>query len=173
MIATLIKTGRFFRSMVFSQLSFSMLFIGPLTAPDVKPALKNSEQKTRVVEAPVKFTGVLYKSGNRQDPFLNPMLFKKAASQENDELPRGVPPPGIAGTYIEQAVLQGIVVREHGRIAVVRGADTRAYFLKEGDKLFDGYLKMIDSDSITLVRETKLRSGKILARDVIKRLRTP
>jgi hypothetical protein len=88
-------------------------------------------------------------------------------------LSRGLPPPGIAGTYIEQAVLQGISLRGTGRLAVVRGADNRAYFLREGDRLFDGYLKTIDVDSITLVRETRLRSGKILTQDVTKRLRTP
>ncbi len=59
------------------------------------------------------------------------------------------------------------------KVAVVRGSDSRAYFLKVGDKLFDGYLKDIQNDSITLVRETKLRSGKTLTQDVTKRLRTP
>jgi hypothetical protein len=58
-------------------------------------------------------------------------------------------------------------------MAIVRGADTRAYFLKEGDRLFDGYLKTIGIDSITLVRETKMRSGKTLTQNVTKRLRTP
>ena len=96
----------------------------------------------------------------------------KKSEKPDEEVSRGIPPPGIAGTYIAQAVLQGTAVRDNGRVAIVRGADNRAYFLKEGDKLFDGYLRTIDLDSITLVRETKLKSGKTLTKDVIKRLRT-
>ena len=124
-------------------------------------------------EIPVKFTGVIFKPGNRRDPFLNPLLLKKPRNQDDEELSRGLPPPGIAGTYIAQAVLQGTAVRDDGRVAVVRGSDTRAYFLREGDRLFDGYVKTIALDSITLVRETKLKSGKTLTQDVTKRLRTP
>jgi hypothetical protein len=106
-------------------------------------------------------------------PFLNPLLLAKKAKPSDEEESRGTPPPGIAGTYIAQAVLQGTSIRADGRMAIVRGADTRAYFVKEGDRLFDGYLKTIASDSITLIRETKMRSGKILTQDVTKRLRTP
>ena len=93
--------------------------------------------------------------------------------QEDEELTRGLPPPGIAGTYIAQATLQGITVRDGGKVAVVRGADSRAYFIRVGDRLFDGYLKEIQNDFITLVRETKMKSGKTLTQDVTKRLRTP
>ena len=87
--------------------------------------------------------------------------------------PAALPPPGIAGTYIAQAALQGIAIRDSGKVAVFRGADSRAYFLRKGDRLFDGYVKEIHDDSVTLVRETKLRSGKTLTQDVTKRLRTP
>jgi hypothetical protein len=137
-------------------------------------ARKNSGQIAKDTEFPIADIGVLYNSGNRPDPFLNPLLLKQnSKSREDEEVARGLPPPGIAGTYIAQASLQGIAVSDDGRIAVVRGADTRAYFLKEGDRLFDGYVKAIENDFITLVRETKLRSGKVLTQDVIKRLRTP
>jgi len=137
------------------------------------PAVQKAGPITRKVESPLKFTGVLFKYTTRRDPFLNPLLIKKTKEEVDEELSRGTPPPGIAGTYIAQAVLQGTSIRQDGRRAIVRGADTRAYFLKEGDRLFDGYLKTIERDSITLVRETKLRSGKTLTQDVIKRLRTP
>lgn len=126
----------------------------------------------KATESPVKYTGVLYKSGNHRDPFLNPQLYKKDL-RPDEEIVRGTPPPGISGTYISQAALQGIAVREQERVAIVRGADRRAYFIREGDKLFDGYVKLIDSDSVTLVRETRMTSGKTLTQDVVKRLRTP
>jgi hypothetical protein len=100
------------------------------------------------------YSDIRYQSGNRRDPFLNPMLLAEKAKNQNEEVARGLPPPGIAGTYIAQLKLEGLSFRDDRRIAIVRGADKRAYFLEEGDKLFDGYVKNIEPDFITLVRET-------------------
>jgi hypothetical protein len=160
----------------FLWLLLPMLLNCPLVAMEPKQDAPpvNADQINKAVESPIKYAGVLYKSGGRRDPFINPLLLKKKAmQQEDEEVSRGVPPPGIAGTYIAQAVFQGIAVRENVKVAVVRGSDSRAYFLKAGDKLFDGYVKDIQLDSITLVRETRLKSGKTLTQDVTKRLRTP
>jgi len=167
------KKRRYLRTGLAVQILLPMLVVYPLIAQEAKLALRQSGSAAKAVEAPLKVRGIHYISGNRRDPFLNPLLLKKVAQPQDEELSRGLPPPGIAGTYIAQAALQGTSIRSTGRIAVVRGADTRAYFLKEGDRLFDGYLKTIGNDFITLVRETKMRSGKTLTQDVTKRLRTP
>jgi hypothetical protein len=147
---------------------------GPALDQDAKPkTLANAGQANKAAEAPIKYTGARFQSGNRRDPFLNPSFLKKKAKQQDDEeIARGLPPPGIAGTYIAQAVFQGVTLRESSKVAVIRGADSRAYFIRAGDRLFDGYLKDIQNDSITFVRETKLKSGKTLTQDVTKRLRT-
>jgi hypothetical protein len=121
-------------------------------------------------------TVVSYSSGNRPDPFyhLSDETREKMRKQNADvEITRGTPPPGIAGTLVGNAALEGIAIREDRRTAIVRGADKRAYFLHEGDRLFDGYLQTIKEDSVVLIRETKMQSGKILTQDVIKRLRKP
>ena len=131
-----------------------------------------SEQTESAKSLQLNYAGVSFIPDNRRDPFLNPLLKNKEATGDQ-EIDRGLPPPGIAGTYIAEAVLKGISIRDTGRLAIVKGAGNRAYFLREGDKLFDGYLKAIHRDSITLVRERKMRSGKIITQEVIKRLRTP
>jgi hypothetical protein len=118
------------------------------------------------------YTGISFDPSNLSDPFLNPLL-KKPGAEGDKEMDRGLPPPGIAGTFIEEAVLKGISIKEDGRLAIVNGSGNRAYFLREGDRLFDGYLKEIYRDSIKLVREIKMRSGKIITQEVTKRLRTP
>ena len=122
--------------------------------------------------ATVRPAGVPYQPGNHRDPFFNPLLLKKELKVD-EEVARGTPPPGIAGTLIAQATLQGIAQRKDERVAVVRASDSRAYFLREGDRLFDGYLKTIGDESITLVHETKMKSGTVLTQVVTKRLRTP
>jgi hypothetical protein len=170
------------RANCFSQISkgflasiFSTLLFSPAAAQDAKQNLgMNANQAPKIVETQFHYSGASFKPSSRRDPFLNPLLYKKNAKQNVDEEEsRGTPPPGIGGTLITQAALQGISIRDTGKVAVVRGADARAYFLREGDRLFDGYLKSIENDSITLVRETRMKSGKILTQDVIKRLRTP
>jgi hypothetical protein len=151
------------------------LLSSPAAAQDAKqnPAL-NAKSTPTTLATPIRHFDSSFKPSNRKDPFLNPLLTKKSSkSNEDEEESRGVPPPGIGGTLITQATLQGISIRDTGKVAIVRGADTRAYFLREGDRLFDGYLKTIDADSITLVRETRMKSGKVFAQNVTKRLRTP
>jgi len=160
-------------SRVILALLATLLLNVPIARSGNPEATAGVEPAKRSVASEVRTAGVPFRPTNRRDPFLNPLLLIKKDKPADEELSRGLPPPGIAGTYIAQAVLQGISLRGSGRLAVVRGADNRAYFLREGDRLFDGYLKTIDVDSITLVRETRLRSGKILTQDVTKRLRTP
>jgi hypothetical protein len=164
-----------FTGLLISGTAVFLMLASPLLAQDIKPTAKvEASQANKAIESPIQYTGISFKSSNRRDPFLDPLLTKKGAKPDDEEEARGLPPPGIAGTFIAQAALQGIVARDNnGRVAIVRGADSRAYFLKEGDRLFDGYVKLIESDFITLVRETKMRSGKILTQDVTKRLRTP
>jgi Tfp pilus assembly protein PilP len=163
------------RPQKLSWLLFAILASTPVIAQDVKQVARyKAVEMEKNLESPMNYTAVHYQSGNRRDPFLNPLLLKNTSKQGDEEITRGLPPPGIAGTYIEQLILQGTCFcADERRVAIVRGADDRAYFLREGDRLFDGYLKSVQIDSIVLVRETKLRSGKTLTQDVTKRLRTP
>jgi len=163
----------------FAWLLFPMLLSTPAAAQNIaqnaaKAAsqVNAASQANKAVESPINAAGISFKSGNRRDPFLNPLHLQKNVNLD-EEVDRGLPPPGIAGTYIAQAAFQGVSIRDDRRLAVIRGVDSRAYFLKEGDRLFDGYVKTIQLDSITFVRETKLRSGKTLTQDVTKKLRTP
>jgi hypothetical protein len=159
----------------FLVLLFSILLFSPAVAQNAKQKSPGPKVNQASKPAEPRYSDVSFKYSNRRDPFLNPLLLKKNAKTDVDEEEsRGTPPPGIGGTFIAQAALQGVSIRDSGRMAVVRGSDGRTYFLKEGDRLFDGYLKTIEADSIRLVRETKMKSGKTLTQDVIKRLiRTP
>jgi len=123
-------------------------------------------------ESPALYREARYQPINRRDPFLNPLLLKKSENPL-EETPRGPAPPGIAGMYIAQVNLVGTSVGEGTQTAVFLGKDQRVYFLRNRDRLFDGYIKTIAADHVVLVRETHLRSGRILTEEVTKRLRTP
>ncbi len=122
-------------------------------------------------EAAAVYASVRYESSNRRDPFLNPLLLGRKADVD-EEAPRGNPPPGIAGMKIADVVLLGFSISPEGKTAVFRGTDKRVYFLHQGDRMFDGYIKAVNADSVLLVRETKMRSGKVTTQEVTKRLRT-
>ena len=154
-------------------LTISVLPMRQAAAQEAKRGTATESKQSDSVKSPrLNYTGISYMPSNSRDPFLNPLL-KKPGTEGDQEIDRGLPPPGIAGTFIEEAVLKGISIKVgDGRLAIVQGAGNRAYFLREGDRLFDGYLKEIDRDSIKLVRERKMRSGKIITQEVTKRLRT-
>ncbi len=147
----------------------------PLAVAAQKPPGKSEIRKAAPppAEAPILRESTRYQSDDRPDPFLNPLLLRKKPEKMDEEEPRGQPPPGIAGMYISQVTLLGISIRDGAKTAIFQGPDKRAYFLQEKDKLFDGYLKQIESDFVLLVRQARLRSGKILTQEVTKRLRTP
>jgi hypothetical protein len=143
-------------------------------AGQAAPKAPATEQQ--LVETPPPQLGLRYQSGTRKDPFLNPLLLRKQLElklTQDEEVPRGTPPPGIAGMYIAQVMLLGISNSEGQGTAIFRGTDKRAYFVRGGDRVFDGYIKTVGIDDVLMVRETKLRSGKVLTQDVTKRLRTP
>ena len=123
------------------------------------------------VESAAVYGGVRFEPSNRRDPFLNPLLFGKKADVD-EEVERGTPPPGIAGMRINDVVLLGFSVSPEGKTAVFKGTDKRVYFLHQGDRMFDGYIKAVNIDSVLLIRETKMRSGKVTSQEVTKRLRT-
>lgn len=160
-----------FLGRVLPLLCLSVPLAAPVPARDARTP-HNQEGAVKAAESPIRFAGIPYQPANRQDPFWHPERKKSGSKPVDEEVPRGLPPRGIAGTYIAQAALEGISIRDDRKTAVIRGADARAYFLREGARLFDGYLKTIHDDSVTLVRETKMRSGKTVSQEVTKRLRT-
>ncbi|MDR0309948.1 MAG: hypothetical protein LBJ21_00010 [Acidobacteriota bacterium] len=156
----------------------SLILLIPLVLPALAQDKESADVSADVPDVSAKSSltpaAVLYEPSNRRDPFLYivPDTSAKNVVFKDEEISRGTPPPGIAGTFIDKAKLEGIVIRSgNQRIAVIRGADNKAYFLREGDRLFDGYIQTIESDSVVFVRETFMRSGKTVTTEITKRLR--
>jgi hypothetical protein len=123
-----------------------------------KPGAANQE-KTPAVKAPEE------KAVARRDPF--DTLLSKARS--GTEPPENLP-PGKAGLMIETLHINGIVNSPTGTIAVVSNSQQRVYFLRDGDKLYDGSVQKITLDGITFQETGKDAFGKPLERSVTKNL---
>ena len=149
----------------------ALLTSGAASGQTQKDKATGVEKAALSAESAAVYGGVRFQPSNRRDPFLNPLLISRKADVD-EEVQRGTPPPGIAGMKINDVVLLGFSVSPEGKTAVFRGTDKRVYFLHQGDRMFDGYIKAVNIDSVQLIRETKMRSGKVTIQEVTKRLRT-
>src|SRR5579872_1887351 len=104
-------------------------------------------------------------SGVRRDPF-DPLLNKPAQSTG---MPQSLP-PGKAGLVVGTLRVDGIVGGAHGMIAIVSNPQQRVYFLREGDKLYDGSVQHITLEAVSFQEVGKDAFGKPLERQVTKRL---
>ncbi len=85
---------------------------------------------------------------------------------------KGTPnlPPGKAGLQVSTLRLDGIVRAPNGMIAVVSNPQSRTYFLREGDHLYDGSVEKITMDGVSFHEEGKDAFGKPVERQVNKRI---
>jgi Tfp pilus assembly protein PilP len=98
----------------------------------------------------------------KRDPFVALVNTSKGPAQHL--------PPGKAGLVIGTLTVQGIVQGANGMIAVIANPDQRVYFVREGDRLYDGQVERITLDSVTFQQDSKDAFGKPIVRTVVKRI---
>jgi Tfp pilus assembly protein PilP len=99
----------------------------------------------------------------KRDPFVPLVTEKKDAGAEHL-------PPGKAGIVIASVRVDGTVKSGNGMIAVVSNPDQRVYFIREGDRLYDGDVEKISLDGVTFKEDSKDAFGKPVERIVTKRI---
>ncbi len=103
---------------------------------------------------------------NKRDPFLSPVVSRISG-----------PGSGCTGgkrcLALDSISLRGIVKAESGMIAVVVNAANKAYFLRENDPVFNGYVAKITGDTVTFKEATQDVLGHHGTRDVVKKIIVP
>jgi Tfp pilus assembly protein PilP len=99
----------------------------------------------------------------RRDPFESLVGRQQGKTAQNL-------PPGKAGLQVSTLRLDGIVKAPNGMIAVVSNPQSRTYFLREGDHLYDGTVEKISMDGVSFHEEGKDAFGKPMERQVNKRI---
>ena len=79
-------------------------------------------------------------------------------------------PPGKAGLVIATVRVDGAVRSGSSMIAVVSNPEQSVYFIREGDKLYDGDVEKIGLDGVTFKENSKDAFGKPVERMVTKRI---
>ena len=134
---------------------------------EAKGPVKTAEKKaaTPSAKTPVEKPAEVKVLVGRRDPF-DPLLNKPAAGVGTPQ----VLPPGKAGLVVGSLQVDGIIGGAHGMIAIVSNPQQRVYFLREGDKLYDGSVQHITIEAVSFQEVGKDAFGKPMERQVTKRL---
>jgi Tfp pilus assembly protein PilP len=100
----------------------------------------------------------------KRDPFFSPVVSQTGGSGCST---------GKKCLEIGQINLRGVVKSENGFIAVVTNTLNKAYFLREKDPVFNGYVVRITGDSVVFQETVQDKLGKAFTREVVKRIFTP
>jgi Tfp pilus assembly protein PilP len=106
-----------------------------------------------------------YSAAGRRDPFISPVVSHNTTGSGCSS--------GKRCLAVDQIVLTGIVKSETGMIAVVVNSMNKAYFLRENDPVFNGYVVKITGDSIIFNQTIEDKLGKPFTREVTKKILTP
>jgi hypothetical protein len=153
--------------------------VTPFTKPDVKQQAKAvpvTKIAAPVAAAPV---AVLVKPAaaakqpkpeekkwamnGKRDPFFSPVVQQNGSGCST----------GKKCLEIGAINVRGVVKSDTGFIAVVTNNLNKAYFLRENDPVFNGYVVKITGDSVVFQETIQDKLGKSFTREVVKRIFTP
>jgi len=139
--------------------------------PEVKPAAKAAASTPKPASSEAEAVNPdkptedkKYSMTGKRDTFISPVVNRQGGSGCST---------GKKCLDIEQIALHGVVKSDNGMIAVVTNGLNKAYFLRENDPVFNGYVVKITVDSIVFKETLQDRLGKPFTKDVVKRILTP
>ncbi len=108
--------------------------------------------------------GYQYRPQGRRDPFVS---LRRPVSADEGPKTR---PAGLEGLLIQEIALKGIIKMQSGYTAMLQGTDGKSYFVKLGQRLFDGSVVAIDATTVTFRQEVTDPLATQKVRDVKKSL---
>ena len=164
----------------------SILVVGPVPAqtpedaaavPDAQPMAPEAAVQDALERAPldaeVDTGGFTYNSQGRRDPFVS--LQRPVAADRGPKTRK----PGMEGFLIQEVALKGVVrtagggmgiAADPGFIATFLGADGKSYFVKMGQRLYDGVITAVDATSVTFRQDVTDPLSPVKSREVRKSL---
>ena len=141
------------------------------TAPKAAPA--KTEAKIAAAPAPAavkpaepakpKAEEKKWAMNGKRDPFFSPVVQQQGSGCST----------GKKCLEINAINLRGVVKSDNGFIAVVTNNIGKAYFLRENDPVFNGFVVKITGDSVVFQETVQDKLGKTSTHEVVKRIFTP
>jgi Tfp pilus assembly protein PilP len=148
---------------------------GKAAAPVTAKAAAPAKTTTPAVSAPAAATQTAtapkapkpeekkWAMNGKRDPFFSPVVQTNGSGCST----------GKKCLEIGAINLRGVVKSDTGFIAVVTNNLNKAYFLRENDPVFNGYVVKITGDSVVFQETIQDKLGKPFTREVVKRIFTP
>ena len=107
-----------------------------------------------------------YDAQGRRDPFVS--LLARGSD------PRGAATraAGLPGVLIGEASVKGIVSDRSGLIAMIQGTGTKTFIVRAGEKLMDGTVKAITTDSVVFLQDVNDPLSMVKQKEVRKPVRS-
>jgi type IV pilus assembly protein PilP len=154
----------------FRQLAFSAVACALASWPSVaqtpqtpQPAAPTA--KPAAEAAPPEQPAYTYQPEGRRDPFLSLL------ARGSDPTSAASRPAGLPGLLINEIVVKGIVRDKSGFIGMVQGPDTKTHIVRAGDKLMDGTVTSITSDTVVFSQDVSDPLSLVKQREVRKAVR--
>jgi Tfp pilus assembly protein PilP len=125
-------------------------------AAPAPPATKPEPAKPKAEEKKWAMNG-------KRDPFFSPVVHQEGSGCST----------GKKCLEINAINLRGVVKADSGFIAVVTNNIGKAYFLRENDPVFNGYVVKITGDSVVFQETVQDKLGKTSTHEVVKKIFTP
>ena len=133
-------------------------------APAPVPAPADASKAAEASKSQPKPEDKKWAMNGKRDPFFSPVVQQPGGSGCST---------GKKCLEIGNINLRGVVKSDSGFIAVVTNSLNKAYFLRENDPVFNGYVVKITGDSVVFQETVEDKLGKPFTREVVKRIFTP
>ena len=127
------------------------------------PAAKADSDVSKIGDNKPKQEDKKWAMNGKRDPFFSPVVQQNGSGCST----------GKKCLEIGNINLRGVVKSESGFIAVVTNNLNKAYFLRENDPVFNGYVVRITGDSVVFQETVQDKLGKPFTREIVKRIFTP
>jgi Tfp pilus assembly protein PilP len=136
-----------------------------VVAAKPNPATSAAPAPEKIAEAPKppKPEEKKWAMNGKRDPFFSPVVQQSGSGCST----------GKKCLEIGAINVRGVVKSDTGFIAVVTNNLNKAYFLRENDPVFNGYVVKITGDSVVFQETIQDKLGKSFTREVVKRILTP
>jgi len=177
--------GYILRMLMLAALALALPLAGPAAAQDppaapeaagaeaAAPGADTAELSRPPLDAEMETGGFSYQSEGRRDPFVS--LQRPVAADRGPKTRK----PGMEGFLIQEVALKGVVrtagggtgvAAEPGFIATFLGADGKSYFVRLGQRLYDGVITAVDATSVTFRQDVTDPLSPVKSREVRKSL---
>lgn len=126
-----------------------------------------AKAKAKAKAGPAQAAGPSAAPAGKRDPFVSLAVMR---AQQAGAQCAGA---GKRCLVIDQIDLKGVVKTPNGMIAMVENQAKKAYFLRENDPVFNGFVEKITGDSVIFKENTTDNQGRTQTRDVVKRVSAP